>query len=165
MKRPLLTSFQGMEDLIKQAFMQVDVLGPYVMEGYYDLIGPDGDIILPSAWEQVIQPGMAITMTMWPMDKVPSLPAQSASVGALKPPCGPISLPPRPPGLPLPPALRPPSLPEGLRTRNFATAGSSPGKKQPRRSGKDSESSMAGFLFGKPQRKRKSSSADQPSEE
>jgi hypothetical protein len=60
-----------MEELIKQAFMQVDVLGPHVMEGHYDLIGPDGEIILPSVWEKVIQPGWDITMTMWPMDKEP----------------------------------------------------------------------------------------------
>lgn len=60
-----------MEDLIKQAFLQVDVLGPHVQEGHYDLIGPDGEIILPSVWEKVVQPDWAITMTMWPMDKLP----------------------------------------------------------------------------------------------
>ena len=64
-----------MEELIKQAFMQVDVLGPHVMEGHYDLMGPDGEIILPSVWENVIQPDMAITMAMWPMDNYPPPPA------------------------------------------------------------------------------------------
>jgi hypothetical protein len=62
---------QGMEDLIKQAFLHVDVIGPHVQEGHYDLIGPDGEIILPSVWEKVIQPDSSITMHMWPMDKVP----------------------------------------------------------------------------------------------
>ncbi|KAJ3459400.1 hypothetical protein MRS44_015473 [Fusarium solani] len=67
----LCATWQGMEDLIKQAFLQVDVLGPRVIDGHYDLIGADGYIILPPAWEKVVQPGLAITMTMWPMDKVP----------------------------------------------------------------------------------------------
>ncbi|KAM0229162.1 hypothetical protein ACHAPO_010192 [Fusarium lateritium] len=69
----LCATWKDMEDLIKQAFMQVDVLGPQVMEGRYDLYAPDGEIILPSVWDKVIQPGWAITMTMWPMDKVPPL--------------------------------------------------------------------------------------------
>ncbi|ESU18230.1 hypothetical protein FGSG_11383 [Fusarium graminearum PH-1] len=36
----LCATWQGMEDLIKQAFVQVDVLGPHVMKGHYDLIAP-----------------------------------------------------------------------------------------------------------------------------
>ena len=60
-----------MEDLIKQAFLQVDVLGPHVQDGHYDLIGPNGEIILPTVWEKVVQPDWAITMTMWPLDKIP----------------------------------------------------------------------------------------------
>ena len=60
-----------MEDLIKQAFLQVDVLGPHVQQGHYDLIGPDGEIILPTVWERVIEPDWQITMTMWPLDKIP----------------------------------------------------------------------------------------------
>ncbi|KAH8882862.1 hypothetical protein GQ53DRAFT_440850 [Thozetella sp. PMI_491] len=60
-----------MEELIKQAFLHVDVIGPHVQEGHYDLIGPNGEIILPSVWEKVIEPDWAITMHMWPMDKAP----------------------------------------------------------------------------------------------
>lgn len=60
-----------MEDLIKQAFLHVDAIGPHVQEGHYDLIGPNGEIILPSVWEKVIEPDASITMHMWPMDKVP----------------------------------------------------------------------------------------------
>ncbi|RSL44826.1 hypothetical protein CEP53_011039 [Fusarium sp. AF-6] len=67
----LCATWQGMEDLIKQAFVNVDVLERHVMEGHYDLTGPDGEIILPSVWEKVIQPDWTITMTMWPMDEVP----------------------------------------------------------------------------------------------
>lgn len=51
--------------------MQVDVLGPHVQEGHYDLIGPNGEIILPSVWEKVVEPDWNITMTMWPMEKLP----------------------------------------------------------------------------------------------
>lgn len=58
-----------MRELIEHAFIKVDVLGPRVMEGQYDLIGPNMEIILPSIWEQVIQPDWAVTMTMWPMEK------------------------------------------------------------------------------------------------
>ena len=60
-----------MDELIKQAFLHVDVIGPHVQEGHYDLIGPNGEIILPTVWEKVVQPDWAITMHMWPMDKTP----------------------------------------------------------------------------------------------
>jgi len=56
-----------MEDLIKQAFMHVDLVGPHVLEGHYDLIGPNGEIILPQVWETMIEPDWSITMHMWPM--------------------------------------------------------------------------------------------------
>ncbi|GFP55755.1 transcriptional regulatory protein SIN3 [Trichoderma asperellum] len=65
----LCNTWQAMEELIKQAFLHVDVLGPHVQEGHYDIIGPNGEIILPSIWEKVIEPGWAVTMTMWPLDK------------------------------------------------------------------------------------------------
>lgn len=38
-------------------------------KGYYDLISPDGDIILPKAWSHLVEPGWAITMAMWPIPK------------------------------------------------------------------------------------------------
>lgn len=56
-----------MEELIKQAFLHVDVIGPHVQEGHYDLIGPNGEIILPQVWETMIEPDWSITMHMWPM--------------------------------------------------------------------------------------------------
>ena len=58
---------QGMEDLIRQAFLHVDVIGPHVAEGHYDLCGPNGEIILPQVWETVLEPDWTITMHMWPM--------------------------------------------------------------------------------------------------
>ncbi|KFZ10860.1 hypothetical protein V501_05004 [Pseudogymnoascus sp. VKM F-4519 (FW-2642)] len=63
----LARTWKGMEDIIKQAFVDVDVIGPHVVEGHYDLIGPSGEIILPQAWEAIVEPDMAITMHMWPM--------------------------------------------------------------------------------------------------
>ena len=65
-----------MEDLIRQAFLHVDVIGPHVEEGHYRLVGPAGEIILPQVWESMIEPGWAITMHMWPMPEPPMLEAQ-----------------------------------------------------------------------------------------
>jgi hypothetical protein len=65
----LTTRQQGVAELVKSAFVQVDVLGPHVQEEHFDLVGPDGDIILPLTWASRIRPGMAISMTMydsWP---------------------------------------------------------------------------------------------------
>lgn len=56
-----------MEELIKQAFEHVDEIGPHVQSGHYDLMGPDGGIIIPSAWETTIEPDWKITMHMWPL--------------------------------------------------------------------------------------------------
>lgn len=60
-----------MENLVKQAFAHVETIGPHVQEGHYDLMGPDGEIILPVLWDTTIQPGWQVTMRMWPMDKYP----------------------------------------------------------------------------------------------
>lgn len=63
--------FQGMEYLIKEAFLHVADLGPHVAEGQYDLLGPKDEIIMPSIWESVIEPGWEITMHMWPLPEPP----------------------------------------------------------------------------------------------
>ena len=63
-----------MEELIKQAFLHVDIIGPHVIEGHYDLHGPDGEIILPQVWESVIEPDWFITMHMWPIPEPPPQP-------------------------------------------------------------------------------------------
>jgi hypothetical protein len=60
-----------MEELIRQAFLHVEGLGPHVAEGHYDLIGQGGQIILPLLWEEIIEPGWSITMHMWPMPQPP----------------------------------------------------------------------------------------------
>lgn len=79
-----------MEELIKQAFLHVDIIGPHVNEGHYDLMGPDGSIILPQVWETIVQPGWNVTMTMWPLPEP-------------KPEAMPIHVPPPPPPPPPPP--------------------------------------------------------------
>ena len=66
---------QGMEELIFASFLRVDIVGPQVQAGRYDLVGPDGKIILPQVWEQLIEPGMSITMHMWPMPEASNLPS------------------------------------------------------------------------------------------
>jgi hypothetical protein len=62
----LCKSWKGMEGLIKQAFMQIDGLGELVRMGHYDLTGPDGEIILPQVWENMVQPDWEIEMHIWP---------------------------------------------------------------------------------------------------
>ncbi|CAO2649214.1 Nn.00g065990.m01.CDS01 [Neocucurbitaria sp. VM-36] len=64
-------TWKGMEELIKQAFLHVDTIGPHVQEGHYDLVAPDGEIILPQVWETMVQPDWAVTMHMWPMSEPP----------------------------------------------------------------------------------------------
>ena len=67
----MLTSYKDMEELIKLAFVHVKSIGPLVHEGSYNLVGPDGEIVLPQAWEKIVQPGMAITMELWPTPEQP----------------------------------------------------------------------------------------------
>ena len=74
----LCTKWNGMEEMIRQAFEHVEDIGPHVQSGHYDLMGPDGGIIIPSAWETTIEPDWKITMHMWPLpekkeDELPPL--------------------------------------------------------------------------------------------
>ncbi|BDD56511.1 hypothetical protein MPDQ_005090 [Monascus purpureus] len=67
----LCCTWKGMEELIRQAFLHIEAIGPHVAEGRYDLVGPNGDIILPQVWETVIEPDWTITMHMWPIPEKP----------------------------------------------------------------------------------------------
>ncbi|KAI1757591.1 hypothetical protein F4782DRAFT_135191 [Xylaria castorea] len=84
-------TWQGMQELIEAAFLHVDVLGPEVRAGHYDLIGPDGMIILPSTWEEIIQPGWNISMHMWPIAPFgpPQPPELAMPASGLSPPPAP----------------------------------------------------------------------------
>ena len=78
-----------MEGLIHQAFAHIDKIGPHVMQGHYDLIGPDKEIIMPDYWEDSIAPGMTITMMLWPMpepEPEPEPPAEPFDPEPLPPP-------------------------------------------------------------------------------
>ena len=91
-----------MEDLIRQAFLHVEVIGPHVAEGHYDLVGPNGEIILPQVWETMVEPDWTITMHMWPMPEPPTpdpSPGSEAPVEIVevKPKGGDIPPPPPPP--------------------------------------------------------------------
>src|SRR6266536_4822303 len=112
-----------MEELIRQAFLHVEVIGPHVAEGHYDLVGPNGEIILPQVWETMVEPDWTITMHMWPMpeppppDPDPPPPDDLPSVMILEPKksgdpgAPPVTVkggvPPPPPLAPLPPLSGP----------------------------------------------------------
>lgn len=119
----LACTWAGVENLINQAFLHVDVIGPIVKEGRYDLIGPSGEVILPQIWETVIEPDWPITMHMWP------LPEPHGLRGPGPPPPPPPSVPgPGPPPPPRssagwrpgpPPAQREGQPPSTTRTRKL----------------------------------------------
>ncbi|ESZ94254.1 hypothetical protein SBOR_5388 [Sclerotinia borealis F-4128] len=60
-------TWAGIEELIKSAFLHVDIIGPHVNEGHYDIMNPAGEVILPQLWEDHVQPGWEISMSMWPI--------------------------------------------------------------------------------------------------
>lgn len=125
-----------MEELIKQAFNHEPVLGRPVREGWYDLTGPDGEIILPVVWEKTIQPDWSITMTMWPQ-------ARMAGVGRGFPM-------PVPPGFVGKGGAMPGGIPPGIRVVNANKPSGSKGKDK----GSSSKKSGFGSLFGpKPKKK------------
>ncbi|OCK79894.1 hypothetical protein K432DRAFT_298830 [Lepidopterella palustris CBS 459.81] len=67
-------TWEGMFELVKEAFKHVEIIGPHVDAGHFDLVGGDGEIILPQLWETMIRPDAAITMHMWPMPELPPPP-------------------------------------------------------------------------------------------
>jgi hypothetical protein len=56
-----------MSKLINQAFEHIDALSPHVQSGHYDLVDPDGQIILPTLWDATAQPGCAVQQHLWPL--------------------------------------------------------------------------------------------------
>ncbi|KAF7958159.1 hypothetical protein EAE96_003721 [Botrytis aclada] len=61
----------GITELIKAAFLHVDIIGPHVSEGHYDIMNPAGEVILPQLWQDHVQPGWEISMSMWPIPGPP----------------------------------------------------------------------------------------------
>lgn len=81
----LCATWSGMEDLIKQAFMHVDQFSQHVADGHYDLIGPNGEIILPQVWETMIEPDWNVTMMMWPVPEKPPMPGPPPGLHGMRP--------------------------------------------------------------------------------
>lgn len=104
-----------MEALIKAAFLHVEIIGPHVMEGHYDLM-QDGEIILPSLWSTTVVPGASVVMHMWPM---PPQPPRFPPPPGFGMPMGPQPMMGPRPGMPPPPApppnmfIRPMMMPGG----------------------------------------------------
>jgi hypothetical protein len=67
----LCKTWKGIENLIREAFLHVDVVGTHVQEGYFDLMSPEGEIILPQVWEAIIKPDWEVSMHMWPIHEKP----------------------------------------------------------------------------------------------
>ncbi|OAA64514.1 hypothetical protein SPI_03161 [Niveomyces insectorum RCEF 264] len=166
----LCQTWQGMEELIKQAFVQVEAIGPHVQEGHYDLIGPNGEIILPSIWEKVVEPDWSITMHMWPMDKTPPLrnpppgmPGGPIPIGGRHhmhpgvgrgfpmPPMRPNAVPPgvgppRPQVWGMPPQMMRPGAPMPRSMGPANVVNGDPMPRHDRKKGSSSKSAGAGFL-------------------
>ncbi|KUI53606.1 hypothetical protein VP1G_00984 [Cytospora mali] len=59
-------TWNGMKETIMEAFNDITVIGPHVVEGHYDIFSSNGDTILPGLWSSTIKPGDTITMRMRP---------------------------------------------------------------------------------------------------
>lgn len=121
-----------MEDLIRQAFLHIDIIGPHVAEGHYDLVGPNGEIILPPVWEDIIEPDWTVTMHMWPIAEHPESKDSILQGGDTQPP-PPPALPPKKkkrvidfwkPGQPKPKVKIPIMFPSTLSTDQSTRSGS-----------------------------------------
>lgn len=54
-------------DIFKTAEFEPQSLAAAISQEYYDLVGPEGSIILPLVWGELIEPGWSISMQMWPL--------------------------------------------------------------------------------------------------
>lgn len=114
----------------------MDVIGPHVMEGHFDLIltNRNGTIVLPSLWSDLVKPGSRIEMRMWPIEKPKpprrprsSLPPTTMPAPGMKPPPPPNSSVGQPPaanserGTSPAPTKSPEPQPNGARTFHFST--------------------------------------------
>ncbi|KAK3368388.1 hypothetical protein B0H63DRAFT_528757 [Podospora didyma] len=115
-------NYHNMRELINEAYLHVDIIGPHVLDGHFDLVGPNGELILPSMWNSTIRPGDAITMHMWPLNNPPPPrnrprfgPPPGQRYGGPPRPMGAPPNWPRPdgryPGAPMPPIGPPPGPP------------------------------------------------------
>ena len=54
-----------MEGLVRRRFTSDDAIGSKVYKKEYDLLSPNGEIILPETWELLIRPGWVVGMRLW----------------------------------------------------------------------------------------------------
>jgi hypothetical protein len=86
----LVKTWKGMETLIRQAFVNIERIGPHVANGHYHLLGPNGEIILPQVWDIVVQPGWDIKMQMWPLPPDPLEAKFNSGIGGHPPEIVPV---------------------------------------------------------------------------
>lgn len=157
----LCTTWPNMEELIKQAFDNVEHLAHSVHEGWYDLFGPEKQIILPSLWEKTIEPEWTISMAMWPPERIqrdrapPGMMAGMARGRGMAPPPAPPPLGRGRGGMPggmMPPegwgVHKPTPVPPGIHVVR------DPGKKDKKKKGPP-PAVLLGFLSGKAVKKKK----------
>ncbi|CAD6591409.1 MAG: hypothetical protein ASARMPRED_005379 [Alectoria sarmentosa] len=58
-------TWQGLHNLIQEAFGHVLEFWPLVEKGYYNISHVTGEIILPSTWKSFVQPGLEVNMEIW----------------------------------------------------------------------------------------------------
>ena len=54
-----------MENLIKRSFSHVESVDSRIFRGRYDILSPEGEIILPEIWDSVIRPGWVVELRFW----------------------------------------------------------------------------------------------------
>ncbi|KAG9567821.1 hypothetical protein KCU71_g3416, partial [Aureobasidium melanogenum] len=62
-----MKTWTSLENILVSAFLDIERIRPYVMNGNYRLIGPSDDVILPKDWESLVQPGWEVQMQLWPV--------------------------------------------------------------------------------------------------
>ena len=51
-----------MQTLIAESFSHIDTISPHIAEGNFDIVGPNGDIIMPGVWDLAVQPGWIVEL-------------------------------------------------------------------------------------------------------
>ena len=77
-----------MESLLANSFSHDPTVNVQTLGSRFDIVGPNGDIILPAVWESVIQPGWVLELRPWPTAGLLQIleRVQPATVGALNTP-------------------------------------------------------------------------------
>jgi len=105
---------QGIQTRIKKAYVRVQEWSQHAAAGRFDVVDMDGHIILPEDFDQVVQPGMSLSMRFWPGCKPETIPSDTKQPLHSLPLADHVeaeekqlvSLQPPPPWLPSPPASK-----------------------------------------------------------